>query len=71
MFKLSTDEFMMERMADSYSMMDDEEKENWSMDAARAWIADENKYARDHGKMQLKWDVEDVYGTIAALIEGD
>ncbi|MCD7775357.1 MAG: hypothetical protein LUH40_07240 [Clostridiales bacterium] len=63
------DKMMIERMADSFSMMNEEEMLNWSKEAAADWINDEKLYAAEHGVTPLPFDVEDVYDTIMAMIE--
>ena len=69
MKNLTVDEMMVERIADSFSMMDEEEMRNWSREAAADWVHDENLYAAEHGTTPLPFDVEDVYDTIKAMIE--
>ena len=39
----------MELIAHLYSLMDDEEKEDWSRQAAEDMVADQRRYEIDHG----------------------
>ena len=61
----------MERMADSFSMMGEEERRNWSMESAADWVLDEALYADSHKLTPLPFTVEDVYETILAMIKID
>lgn len=62
------DDIMVERMAESFSMMDQDEKAAWSKEAAAAWVQDEIRYAAECEIPPLPFDVEDVYDIIRAMI---
>ena len=61
----------MELIAHLYSLMDDEEKEGWSRQAAEDMVADQRRYEIDHGFTPREYDACDFYETIAELIEQD
>lgn len=62
------DDVMVERMAESVSMMDQDEKAAWSREAAVAWVQDEIRYATECEIPPLPFSAEDVYDTIRAMI---
>ena len=61
----------MELIAHLYSLMDDEEKDGWSRQAAEDMVADQRRYEIDHGIAPRKYDACDFYETIAELIAQD
>lgn len=65
---IPVDDIMVARMAESVSMMDQDEKAAWSREAAAAWVQDEIRYTEECGVPPLPFDVEDVYDTIRAMI---
>lgn len=67
---LQSDETM-ELIAHLYSMMDDDEKEGWSRQAAEEMVTDQRRYEIDHGFTPREYDACDFYETIAELIEQD
>jgi len=66
---VETDDETMELIAHLYSMMDDEEKDGWSRQAAEEMVADQRRYEIDHGITPRDYDACDFYETIAELIE--
>ncbi len=67
--ELAADEIMVERMADSFSMMDEAEMANWTPEAAADWVHDEALYAAEHGTKPLQFDADDVYDTIGEMVQ--
>ena len=61
----------MELIAHLYSLMDDEDKDNWSRQAAEDMVADQRRYEIDHGITPREYDACDFYETIAELIAQD
>ena len=68
---VETDDETMELIAHLYSLMDDEEKEDWSRQAAEDMVADQRRYEIDHGNPPRDYDACDFYEIIAELIEQD
>ena len=65
-----TDETM-ELIAHLYSLMDDEEKDNWSRQAAEDMVLDQRRYEIERGITLREYDACDFYETIAELIAQD
>ena len=61
----------MELIAHLYSLLDDEEREGWSRQAAEDMVADQRRYEIDHGITPREYDACDLYETIAELIAQD
>ena len=61
----------MELIAYLYSFMDDEEKTDWSRQAAENMVTDQRRYEIAHGITPREYDAKDFYDTIAELIAQD
>lgn len=61
----------MELIAHLYSLMDDEEKDGWSQQAAETMVADQRRYEIDHGITPREYDAQEFYEIIAELIAQD
>ena len=61
----------MELIAYLYSFMDDEEKTDWSRQAAKNMVTDQRRYEIAHGIVPREYDTKDFYDTIAELIAQD
>ena len=60
-----------ELIAHLYSLMDDDDKDNWSHQAAEDMVADQRRYEIEHGIKPREYDTRAFYETIAELIEQD
>ena len=69
-YTLPSDETM-ELIAHLYSLMDDEERDNWSRQAAEDMVTDQRRYEIEHGITPREYDACDFYETIAELIAQD
>lgn len=67
--KHTDDQVVMELICDIYSCMDDQEKQNWSLDEAKKVVSDQIKIDLEMGRTPLQYDVYDFFDTIQALIE--
>ena len=67
---LLTDETM-ELIAKLYSYMDEEEIASWSMEAAQALVADQQRYEIEHGCVPGHYDPADFYEVISEFIRQD
>ena len=61
----------MELIAHLYSLMDDEEKDGWSQQAAETMVIDQRRYEIDQGITPSEYDAQEFYEIIAELIAQD
>lgn len=61
----------MELIAHLYSMMDDDEKAEWSPEAAKDMVLDQRRYEIEQGIAPREYDANDFYETITELIAQD
>jgi hypothetical protein len=64
-----SDEEQMELLNELYCNMEDEDKKDWSLEAAQELLDDQHTYEREHGLAEGDYDVNFWFEFIAELIE--
>lgn len=64
-------DYSMELIAHLYSMMDDDEKAEWSPEAAKDMVLGQHRYEIEQGIAPHEYDANDFYETITELIAQD